>query len=136
MKCLMTSCTRKTSNVTSYIRFTVLICLYRFHCSEENYTRKMTSRTRKTSNVAVWKSTVKWNVLWRDVRRKQVTLQVIFALQSFNIFILVLRMPGFSPHFFLTIVVVQVPWLSVRSRDPFRVPLGVGPFHQKWRHHP
>jgi len=34
MKCLMTSCTRKTSNVASYICFTVLICLYRFHCFE------------------------------------------------------------------------------------------------------
>jgi len=27
--------------------------------------------------------------------------------------------------------VVQVPWLPVRSREPFGVPLGVGPFHQK-----
>jgi hypothetical protein len=45
--------------------------------------------TRKTSNVAFQtlrfkKSTVKWNGLWRHVRGKQVTLQVIFVLQSFN----------------------------------------------------
>jgi hypothetical protein len=38
-------------------------------------------------NVAVWKSTVKWNVLCRHVRGKQVTLQVIFVLPSFNMII-------------------------------------------------
>ena len=40
------------------------------------------NKQRWISNVAVEKSTVKWNVLWRHVRGKQVTLQVIFVLQS------------------------------------------------------
>jgi hypothetical protein len=46
------------------------------------------NKSRCISNIAVGKSTVKWNVLWRHVHGEQVTLQVIFVLiQSFNMFI-------------------------------------------------
>jgi hypothetical protein len=44
----------------------------------------------------------------------------------------VLRMPGFFPHFVLTIAVVQVPWLpEVTKGDPFGVPLGVRMHNRK-----
>ena len=53
----------------------------------ENGVTYAENKLRCISNVAVWKSTVKWNFLWRHVRGKQVTLPVIFVLQSFNMFI-------------------------------------------------
>jgi hypothetical protein len=53
----------------------------------ENDVTYAENKLRCISNVAVWKSTVKWNFLWRHVRGKQITLQVILVLQSFNMFI-------------------------------------------------
>ena len=58
----------------------------------ENDTRKITSCTRKTSNVAFQtlrfeQVQKKRNCLWRHIREKQLTLQLIFGLQSFNMFI-------------------------------------------------
>ena len=50
----------------------------------ENDVTYVENKLRCISNVAVWKSTAKLNFLWRHVPVKQITLQVIFVLQSFN----------------------------------------------------
>jgi hypothetical protein len=112
MKFLMTSCTRKTSNVASYIRFFIIQLIFLpyfpnlitiqlsflpyvpypfFIVSNDSFKSKCSSLQQATlhciSYVAVWKSTVKWNFLWRHVRGKQVMLPVIFVLQSFTMLI-------------------------------------------------
>jgi hypothetical protein len=97
-------------------------------------------RTRKTSYVAFQtlrfeKSTVKWNFLWRHVRAKQVTLQVIFVLQSCNMFISYFSSifsisfhysTDFLPYFpnFITIQLSFLPYVPylffIVSNDSFK----------------